>query len=89
MNPRHPDPCLTLGETNEALRRVATGAEEIRYEVERVLTGAYDGASSISQALWATDLGRELLAIAGMLAAVEAVAAQAMAPAGAAAMEAA
>ncbi len=89
MNPRHSDPCLTLGETNEALRRVANGVDEIRNEVERVLTGAHDGACSIHQALWATDLSRDLLAIAGMLGAVEAATVQARASAAPVAMEAA
>lgn len=81
--------CASNGDTQDALRGAANALDSVRYQAERILAGAREGACDIHQALWATDLGREMLAIAGMLGAVEAATAQAMASASAVAQEAA
>lgn len=69
---RHPDPCASSGETSCALRAVERAAACALNEAERILTGALDGCCDIHQALQATDLKREMLAIADRLGAVEA-----------------
>lgn len=77
MSFRHPDPCASYGETNDALFVVASLSADMRNVAERILSGAHDGASGIHHALLATDLSRELVAIAGLLSAVEAATEQA------------
>ncbi|GJE77209.1 hypothetical protein [Methylorubrum suomiense] len=77
MTTRHPDPCASYGETNDALFVVASLSADMRNIAERILSGAHDGACGIHHALLATDLGRELVAIAGLLSAVEATTEQA------------
>lgn len=72
MTDRHPDPCAGRSETDGALRVVENAAADARNQAERILTGAFDGCCDIHQALKATDLRREYLAIADKLGAVEA-----------------
>ncbi len=81
------DACASNGETQDALRGAANALDSFRYQAERILAGARDGACDIHQALWATDLRREALSIAELLGAVEA--ATALALTGSAAREAA
>ncbi|WP_232629121.1 hypothetical protein [Methylobacterium sp. Leaf118] len=71
-------PCLSLGETNDALRSAAEALDTARYHMDRVLAGAREGSCSIRQALWATDLRNEALSFAGSAGAVEAAVQHAM-----------
>lgn len=65
------DACASNGDTQDALRGAANALDSVRYQAERILAGARDGACDIHQALWATDLRREALSIAELLGSVE------------------
>ena len=78
MSPRHPNACASRGETNDALRALATLNESADDLVQCILDGAHEGNCDAYQALQASDLGRSFKVLGGLLEAVEAVTATAL-----------
>ncbi|MBB2959891.1 hypothetical protein [Methylobacterium sp. R2-1] len=72
--PTHPDPCGARCETADALRTLRNLLEAAMNEAARIRAGAALGNADRFQVNEAVDLGREALALAGILGAVPAAA---------------
>ncbi|OHV15498.1 hypothetical protein BK022_18555 [Methylorubrum extorquens] len=72
--PTHPDPCGARCETADALRTLRNLLEAAANEAARIRAGAALGNADRFQVVEAVDLGRDALALAGILGAVPAAA---------------